>query len=394
MQVVVVGAGVTGLMSAFVLTQRKHQVTVLEARSSPCQEASYSCSGTLGDPTPTLLASPTSDTGHLGSEAPLVYGSSAFLKHPHFIRKLLQNKDAALYASRLALFQELSVLSTDQYRQFCAQEGFTLQESAGTLLATRASHPHEGPSSAPLEQWLQIEPALYAVSPQTHWQFSRATSWSISYFAKQLKEWLLEHGVNLLSNQAVTDFIVEGERAVGVKTATQTLHADAIVVAAGLGSTPFLKRLKLKCPLVTLTRCFSNTLLLNDTPRLRHAVKDTEGYHLAPLDDFLRIQGRWFLGDETEFDRENEYKALWETAMYFVPELAQWNNTRYLSQKVLSTPDGLALVGASPVLGVYLNMAGGIHGADYAPVYAQTLADAIEGNDSPYLSALSPMRFH
>ena len=56
MHVIVVGAGLTGLQSALSLIEKGAEVTLVEALRSPCQGASFSCAGLLGDETPALIA--------------------------------------------------------------------------------------------------------------------------------------------------------------------------------------------------------------------------------------------------------------------------------------------------------------------------------------------------
>ncbi len=385
MQVLVVGAGITGLMTAYALFSRGIRVTLLEGRPSPCQGASYSCSGLIGDAEPQLLSSPNTS---------LVYGAGLVFQHPifaHLMKKSRSEEHAAELNRLTKIFSDASIA---WLRQHSESEGFLLQESAGTLIAqsdqNKTTSEHE---EIPLDMWLQVEPSLYGVKPGTSFQVSRSVSWSISYFAKQLKEWLLEHEVPILNNQLVTDFVISEGRCRGVKTATETFKADAVVIASGLGAQALLKAAKIKFPMLPLTRCVLNTTLFGDAMRIRHAIIDPDGFLLSPLEDFLRVQGRWYLGLEDDFDRDAEYRALWEAGMKYFPEIGDWKNARYFSQSVLTTPDSLGVVGESGIPGLWLNVAGGIHGADFAPYYADTLAQLLRGETPEHAQALSIERF-
>lgn len=392
MQVLVVGAGVTGLMTAYALFSRGIHVTILEGRSSPCQGASYSCSGLIGEATPLLLSSP--ETSLLGSQSQVVYGPGLLFQHPIFARLMKKSRAADRFAELTALAQTFSQTSIEWFRQHAKTEGFQLQESAGTLIAqSPKAKKAEGAEEIPLSSWLQIEPSLYALAPETALQMSRSVSWSISYFAKQLKEWLIEHDVPIKNNQTVTGFVMEAGRCTGVKTASDTLSADAVIVAAGLGALPLLKAAKVKLPVLPLTRCVLNTTLFSDATRIRHSVIDPEGFLLSPLEDFLRVQGRWYIGEEGDFDRNAEYRALWEVGMKYFPDIGDWKNARYFSQTILTTPDTLGVVGESGVPGLWLNVAGGIHGGDFAPYYAETLAALLAGETPEHAAVLSAKRF-
>ncbi len=387
MQVTVVGAGLTGLMTAYCLVNRGVSVTLLESRSSPCQGASYSCSGLLGEDNPKLIAS--EKTSLLGSRASIVYGAGLVFKHPRFSRLMQKARHPDRRSAIATLATTLSSYADEWYRQTAEREGWKLQESRGTLLILGKDS-----DKAPLQDWLTTEPSLYALPASTRIGTSSAISWSISYFAKQLKERLLSRGVTILNNTPAEGLVLENDVCRGVRSAAGTdIRADAVVVAAGMGAMALLRSAGIKPPMLPLTRCVLNTTIFSDAMRIHHAIIDELGYMLTPLQDFLRIQGRWYLGTEAEFDREAEYRALWERGMRIFPDIADWKNARYFSQTVLTTPDSLGIVGASPIGGLWLNIAGGLHGADFAPSYAETLTLSMTGETSPLAAELSLKRF-
>ncbi len=387
MQALVVGAGLTGLMTAYALFSKGIRVSILEGRSSPCQGASYSCSGLLGESQPMLLSTP--EASLLRSETGVVYGPGLIFHHPRFARLLQKSRAPENFRALSDLAKALSSASFEWYLQVEKDNIFTLQSSEGTL----EELPETDTATPALDGWLMMEPSLYALPQTTRFHLDNSLSWSISYFAKQLKEWLIEQGVPIHNSTAVTGFIREGGRITGVQTATGEIRTDHVVICAGSGALNLLKLAKLKLPVLPLTRCVLNTTLFSDAMRITHAIVDEKGFLLSPLDDFLRVQGRWYIGAEEDFDRDAEYRALWETGMRFFPDIGDWKNARYFAQTVLTAPDSLAIVGESAVPGLWLNIAGGLHGADFAPSYAECLAQAMLGEPSPQAQALSPARF-
>ena len=94
--------------------------------------------------------------------------------------------------------------------------------------------------------------------------------------------------------------------------------------------------------------------------------------------------GRWHLGTAEQCPVNDEYKALWAFGIRLYPETADWSQGRYLSQTVLSSADGLPVAGATRVPGLFVNMAGGIHGADFSSAAADAAADAVLGRDNAF----------
>ena len=175
---------------------------------------------------------------------------------------------------------------------------------------------------------------------------------------------------------------------------TTPLEADAGVVTAGLSSPDILP---IECygnvPLAPLTRAVYNVDLIADHRRVRHAVQSDDGRMIVPLDNFLRLIGHWYLGSPEQCDMDAEYQALWAMGVKLLPQAANWSQGRYLNGSVLSSPDGLPIVGASTRPGLYLNIAGGIHGGDFVCAYADATADAVLGHENPLLQPLSWSRF-
>ena len=205
MHAAVVGAGLTGLQTALSLVRKGADVTVIEAQRAPCQGASYCAGAVLGDPAPAPIARPAGRLARLkalaSNTSELVYGSGAAVRHPSFISAMTACREPARCEARDALAAELSEASTSMLRAEAQEHGFILQESAGTIIVS----PEAGEASpATLEDVTAIEPSLYAATDVGSFSFSRATTWSVSYYAKQLREHLAEAGVKILCSRKAT----------------------------------------------------------------------------------------------------------------------------------------------------------------------------------------------
>lgn len=311
MHAAVVGAGLTGLQTALSLVRKGADVTVIEAQRAPCQGASYCAGAVLGDPAPAPIARPAGRLARLkalaSNTSELVYGSGAAVRHPGFISAMTACREPARCEARDALAAELSEASTSMLRAEAQEHGFILQESAGTIIVS----PEAGEASpATLEDVTAIEPSLYAATDVGSFSFSRATTWSVSYYAKQLREHLAEAGVKILCSRKATGLISDNGRICGV-AADEPVRADAVVVACGTGALEILPEHAYGgVPLAPVTRSVLNVSLSGDACVMRHAVRTPEGRIALPLDTFVRIMGRWHLGTQEHCPVDEEYKAL------------------------------------------------------------------------------------
>lgn len=384
MHAAVVGAGLTGLQTALSLVRKGADVTVIEAQRAPCQGASYCAGAVLGDPAPAPIARPAGRLARLkalaSNTSELVYGSGAAVRHPSFISAMTACREPARCEARDALAAELSEASTSMLRAEAQEHGFILQESAGTIIVS----PEAGEASpATLEDVTAIEPSLYAATDVGSFSFSRATTWSVSYYAKQLREHLAEAGVKILCSRKATGLISDNGRICGV-AADEPVRTDAVVVACGTGALEILPEHAYGgVPLAPVTRSVLNVSLSGDACVMRHAVRTPEGRIALPLDTFVRIMGRWHLGAQEHCPVDKEYKALWEMGVKLFPAATDWSQGRYLSHTVLSSPDGLPVAGASGMPGLHLSIAGGIHGADFCTAVADVVSDGSSDARTP-----------
>ena len=390
MHVIVVGAGLTGLQSALSLIEKGAEVTLVEALRSPCQGASFSCAGLLGDETPALIAPEAGRLARLramkSSDDGLVYSSGTAFRYASFVSALLQNRAPEKTEPRKALLAQLAAASARLMNEQAERCGFELQKSEGLLTRLTKEETAARPNARLVssDDILRLEPSLYAAEDGGDYEIGNGVTWSVSYYAKQLREFLVNAGAKILSSRPVESVIIENERAVGVQAGGE-LRADAVLIAAGTGAPALLPEGALgDTALAPITRSLLNVEVNAAARRVRYAVRDTAGRVAAPLDAYLRLTGRWYLGTEEQCPTDDEYKALWAFGLRLFPEIADWSQGRYLSRTVLSTADGLPVAGVTRISSLYVNVAGGMHGADFASAVADAASDAVLGRDNAF----------
>lgn len=96
MQIIVVGAGVTGISCAHSLLKRGHKVTLIESASSPNQGCSFGMAGFMGTLSIAMLCSPFKGKAGLASVFAKTrrLGWDMSLSHMKFLRSLANSRSA------------------------------------------------------------------------------------------------------------------------------------------------------------------------------------------------------------------------------------------------------------------------------------------------------------
>jgi D-amino-acid dehydrogenase len=173
------------------------------------------------------------------------------------------------------------------------------------------------------------------------------------------------------------------------------VRAAQVVVAAGLGTAPLLRRLGVRVPLLG-ARGYSVTVPGRGEPP-RHALYLAEAkLGLSPFAGGVRIAGVFELGARRAAAPPDAGDRLLAAAR---PYLAGWEPesdgpARAWAGLRPATPDGLPLIGALPGLdGLFLATGHGMLGVTLAPATAELLAPLVlEGRSAPELAPFDPGR--
>lgn len=311
-QVVVIGAGVVGLASAWYLAQQGMQVTLVDRHTDVAQETSFANGGQLSY----SYVAPLADPGVIGklpqwllrADSPLRFKPRLDLQQWRWCLGFLRACNDAQVRRTIGEMLSLSYLSRDALDELLAAYplDFDLIRT-GKLVVYRSAAALA--AAAPMVEWqralgadqqmldgagcVNLEPSLQAVGGQLAggiYTPGEATG-DCHRFCQALRGLLTSlPNVQMALGREVRALVGEGQRVMAVRTDQGDIPADAVVVAAGMSSVPLLKPLGIKLPLYGL-RGYSLSVPMNadsQTPRL--SVTDAARKIVyAPLGGHLRI---------------------------------------------------------------------------------------------------------
>lgn len=408
MRIVVVGAGIVGVMAAWWLAREGHTVEVVERRTGPAQETSLA-NGALVHAS---SIEPWSGPGvpwrilrWLGREdAPLLLRPKVLPEIWRwglaFLAACTAERHRASAVRNLALaldsLEGLAAIRAETGIAYDHRPGAVLkiQRDAAALEAARRAH-------APLEaaglrverldraELVAREPALAPVADRLAGAllFPQDEIGDCAAMARGLAKWCASQGVRFHWGTRVLGFRLAAGRLDAVATDRGDLSAEAAVVAAGPWTPALLAPLGLRVPIVPVkgVSLTAPRRLWPEAPR--HAILDDAAhYALVPLGERLRLAGS---AELTGFDASpaparvqalvDRVAALFPAmrAVAAAPEAVAWAGLRPM------TPWGEPLIGRTRIPGIWLDCGHGHMGWTLSAGSARRLAAQIAGRTPP-----------
>ena len=408
MRIVVLGGGVIGVASAYWLAGEGHEVVVVERREGVAEETSFANAGMIAPGHVHAWASPSAPWTLLQS---LFRRDTALKLRLRFdpemwawgLRFLAQCTTAANRANTLVKLR-LCLFCLETLKALRAAEpGLDYDgRAAGALYLYRdPAHYERGLANMALLQenglslrgidgkrCAEIEPALGHLAGRLAGAIYSPDdeSGDSHRFTLALAERCRARGVAFRFATEARGLALEGGRIGGVVTASETIAADAVVVALASESPRFLRALRVRLPIYPV-KGYSLTLPAGpDAPTVPGV---DEGYLVAfsRLGDRLRLTGTAdFAGHDTGF-RDSDFATLMTVARELFPEGGDFANPEHFACLRPMTPDGPPLIGR--VRGydnLWLNTGHGHMGWTMATGSARLLTDLIAGR-TPALPA-------
>jgi D-amino-acid dehydrogenase len=400
MHVVVLGAGVVGVTTAYYLSERGHSVTVLDRAGSVAAGASGGNGGQLSYSFTDAMASPA-----LLLKIPMMMTGldPAFYVRPTLNTQLLcwgpaflrqcsshQNRQNTVTVLQLALrsAQLLTDLRTRTGLDFSFRQAGKLvmlsseeaMEEAAKVCTLKRQYGCDA-RLVTYAQAVEVEPALkHMKSEYKGAVYSEKDEVGDSLeFTNGLSRWLIQNReTEFKLNTTVKKIVTHGRKLTALETDGGNIQADAVVVCLGAWSSGLLNPLGIRTNIYPM-RGYSITLPTCETSN-SVSISDT-GYKMvfSRLGDKMRIAGfADFVGYRTEMDHARTQKLLQTAraiapliAHYDVESIGEWGGFRPM------TPDSRPLIGPSAIEGVHLNTGHGMLGWTLACASGHAVAAGI-----------------
>ncbi len=401
MHVIVVGAGIVGVCTAYYLRQLGHEVTVLERRGGAAQETSFGNAGVIAPGYVTPWAAPGMPRKVLSylfsTEAPVLFRPTANPALWRWLLRWLGECRLARYRVNKARMQRLAFYSRDELRSLSASKGIRFEHTQGylQLFRTERDLAMNAPARAMLDEagvpyqlldsqaCRQLEPGLNESTPlQGGLYLPEDEAGNCPMFARSLRTIAEENGVAFSFNRHVQRILIEGDRATGVIVDDRPVHADAIVIAAACDSVPLLNKVGVRVPIYPIKGYSATVQLEPSAVGPRHALMD-EAYKtaLTPFSNRMRIAGTAEIGDHNLDLRDAALRTLLRVANDWFPGVGRYSEAQFWVGARPMLPDGPPLLGRTRHRGLFLNLGHGSTGWAMACGSGRILADLISDRD-------------
>lgn len=407
MRVLVLGAGVIGVCSAWYLARSGHEVSVVERQPAPGMETSFANGGQISVSHAEPWSNPHAPWRALSwigrEDAPLLFrlrwDTALFDWSLRFLRECTAQRTRANIRDIVAL----ALYSRAQLKALRAETRIRYDHLERGILHVYTDRrelamAHEASQvlsefgcnrrTVSTEECVAIEPALQAARALLVGGDYTAEdeSGDAHGFTRGLAEQCIRLGVEFDYGTTVTKLIETGGRVSNALLATPTGHrtvmADAYVVALGSYSPLLLHPLGIRLP-VYPAKGYSATVAL-DVSSIAPSVSLTDDGHklvFSRLGQRLRIAGTAeFNGYNTELN-EVRCQALMQRTRQLFPELRPAGAPVFWCGLRPATPSNVPFIGRSALPNLYLNTGHGTLGWTMACGAGKALTDIVSGRE-------------
>jgi D-amino-acid dehydrogenase len=411
MKVIVLGAGIIGVATAWYLLEEGHDVTVVERQPEAALETSFANGAQIS----VCFCEPWASAGApfkvakwmLQDDSPLLFRPRL---DPHQWRWALsflgQCNDAA-FARNVEQLVALGRYSHESLKSVVAATGIEyerLQRGILHFFSSAADH-ESGVKAAGLmrdhgvdrrvlgrDEVLQVEPALKAFGANIHGGTYTPSdeSGDARVFTQKLAERCAARGATFLYGPDVLGLDKAGERIAGVRVRDRatgrgtTLTSDHVVAAAGSFTAPLLRPLGIYLNIYP-AKGYSATLRLKrpQDASVVSLLDDTRKIAISRLGDQVRIAGTAEMaGYDTRVDTATarvRCEALVRRYEQLFPGVADTSQPNFWAGLRPSTPNNLPYIGRSKIANLWLNAGHGTLGWTHGAGSGRALAELISG---------------
>jgi D-amino-acid dehydrogenase len=411
--ILIIGGGVSGLCSAYYLTQAGHQVTVLD-QSDMQDGCSYGNAGMIVPSHFVPLASPGMISKGfkwmLRRDSPFYIHPKADLSLLSWGLKFYRASNAPQARKAMESLRDISLLSRSLFEDFGNRQDFRFSfETKGLLMLCKtAPVAKEEAHYASIADKLGIEARvlnhteLCRLEPDLQPDVLSGIYYpgdahcNPGQFMDCLKSWLVSNHINLVSQCRVTGFKIAGGSIKEVDTSKGPYRTDEVILCAGSWSEKLTHRLQLTIP-VQAGKGYGMTVQRGSHNLHHPCILCDARVAITPMGNLLRFGGTMEFGGKaasTDIRRvQGILKSLPQYFPGFYPEVRipeeVWSGLRPCS------PDGLPYIGKTKKYRNLMIATGhAMMGLSLGPATGKLICDLMN-NKTPVLNMLpfSPDRY-
>ena len=404
MKIIILGAGVIGVTSAWYLAKAGHEVTVIDRQPGPALETSFANAGEISPGYASPWAAPGIPAKAMKwlfmRHAPLIIQPMPDLAKITWVMRMLLNCTSAAYGVNKSRMVRLAEYSRDCLMDLRRDTGISYdQRMQGTLQLFRTQKQVDGAykdikvlkaDGVPFEVLdadgcIKAEPGLAARRDAIKGGLLLPgdETGDCFKFTNALQDMAIAAGVSFRYGVRIDRLEAAGGRIAAVHTSEGRLMADGFVLALGSYSPILARPLGIKLPVYPV-KGYSITVPIIDAARAPESTVMDETYKIAitRLGDRIRVGG---MAEIAGFDMTLHAKRR-ETLVHSVEDLFggagdQSRATFWCGLRPM-TPDGTPILGRSPISNLFLNTGHGTLGWTMAAGSGRVLADLISGKSA------------
>ena len=410
MRVIVLGAGLLGVTSAYYLQQQGHEVTVIDRQATPGAETSFANGGQISVSHAEPWANPSAPLKvlqWLGQEdAPLLFRLRADMRQWLWGLSFLRNCTPERTRHNIRQIVSLGTYSRSALQQLRRDTGIQYDQRTQGILHFYTDPKEFDGALGPAEQMRQlgcerqvisadeavrIEPALRHIRPQLAGATYTAEdeSGDANLFVRELAKLCERAGVPFQMGAHITALRTAGGEIDHVELTNaegrfERMRGDAYVLAMGSFSPLLAQPLGIRLPIYP-AKGYSVTLPVKDA-RLAHQVSLTDdeyklvfSRYTSAQGDRLRIAGTAELNGYDRNLNQVRCEAIVRRVEQLFPGAGDTTRAEFWTGLRPATPSNVPLIGRTQLPNLFLNTGHGTLGWTHSCGSGKALADIVSG---------------
>jgi D-amino-acid dehydrogenase len=405
MHILVLGAGVVGITTAWYLQKQGHQVTVVDRQNQAGLETSYANGGQISVSHAEPWANPSAPLKVLKwltrPDAPLLFRPKLDPDQWRWALSFLGQCTSARAAHNIRQIVNLGTYSRSQLQALRKEAGIEYDHLEKGILHFYTNPAEFDGAMEPTrimqdlgcdrqvidaDRAVELEPALKPIRNRIAGATytSEDESGDARLFTQNLATRCAEAGVEFRYGTEILSFERAGERVLGVQTLREghheTLRADAYVLSMGSFSAALARQLGIFLNIYPAKGYSITVPVKNEEAAFKVSLTDDE-YKLvySRLGDRMRVAGTAELSGYSRKLNYTRCRAIVRRTAEVMPEAGYWDQAEFWTGLRPATPSNVPYIGKSHFANLYLNTGPGTLGWTHSCGSAAALADIIDG---------------